>query len=200
MNLMPWLYQKTAMTKIRNPTSTAIDTRQRLIDAAFGIAIESGPNAITLDAVAERAGTSKGGLLYHFKTKDALFEELVEFAICKFQERVDGAHLTAGQGSSASAYVLASTDPFAPEDVLWRTGLLALIFYQPRLTEIWRTRMEQWTSVDRREGMDPNAAVIARLAADGMWFRSLLNASPVNDSTLPEIRALLLTLASKRAS
>ena len=188
------------MTKIPKQARTVPDTRQKLIDAAFAIAIEAGPNAITLDAVAERAGTSKGGLLYHFKTKDALFEQLVEFAICKFQDRVDEAHRsTEGARSSASAYVLASTDRFAPEDILWRTGLLALIFYQPRLTEIWRRRMEQWTNVDRREGLDPIAAIAARLAADGMWFRSLLNASPVSESILPAVRAQLLELASRRA-
>ncbi len=189
------------MVKKSKQITTAGDTRQRLIEAAFAIAIAAGQNAITLDSVAARAGVSKGGLLYHFKTKDELFENLVEFAISKFQERVDAAHANSdGKRSSASAYVLASTDQFAPEDILWRTGLLALIFYQPRLTAIWRTRMEQWTSVDRREGIDPVAAMLARLAADGMWFRSLLNASPVNESILPHVRAQLLELASRNSS
>lgn len=47
-------------------------TRARLLSAADQIAAESGAAGVSLDAVAARAGVSKGGLLYHFPTKVAL--------------------------------------------------------------------------------------------------------------------------------
>ena len=39
--------------------------------------VESGATHLTLDAVAKSAGVSKGGLLYHFPTKEALLEGML---------------------------------------------------------------------------------------------------------------------------
>ena len=46
--------------------------RDRVLDAYETLLIETGPGAATLDAVAAAANVSKGGLLYHFASKDAL--------------------------------------------------------------------------------------------------------------------------------
>jgi AcrR family transcriptional regulator len=40
--------------------------RDRILDAAERVILESGGRNFTLDAVAERAGISKGGLVYSF--------------------------------------------------------------------------------------------------------------------------------------
>ena len=51
--------------------------RERLLDAAERVVVESGATHLTLDAVAKSAGVSKGGLLYHFPTKEALLEGML---------------------------------------------------------------------------------------------------------------------------
>jgi len=55
--------------------------RSQLIESAVELALESGLNAVSLEAVASRAGVTKGGLLHHFANKqlliDAVFDELV---------------------------------------------------------------------------------------------------------------------------
>ena len=43
--------------------------RIQLLEAAAAIVNEQGSEYLTLDAVAHKAGVSKGGLLYHFKNK-----------------------------------------------------------------------------------------------------------------------------------
>ncbi|WP_130014071.1 TetR/AcrR family transcriptional regulator [Serinicoccus sediminis] len=53
-------------------------TRSRLLDAFEELVIEHGERAGTLAATAEHAGVSKGGLLYHFGSKDALVQGLAE--------------------------------------------------------------------------------------------------------------------------
>src|SRR3954471_11173426 len=53
-------------------------TRERILDAAAELVSEVGSGRLTLDAVAERAGLSKGGLLYNFPTKEALLQGMVE--------------------------------------------------------------------------------------------------------------------------
>jgi AcrR family transcriptional regulator len=51
--------------------------RERLLDAAERVVVESGATHLTLDAVAKSAGVSKGGLLYHFPSKEALLEGML---------------------------------------------------------------------------------------------------------------------------
>lgn len=60
------------------PPSPAADARSRVLDAAEMIVLERGVPALTLDAAAKLAGVSKGGLLYHFGTKEALLRGLVD--------------------------------------------------------------------------------------------------------------------------
>lgn len=57
-----------------------VSKRIQLLEAAAAIVNEQGSEYLTLDAVAKKAGVSKGGLLYHFKNKFALIQGLVDHA------------------------------------------------------------------------------------------------------------------------
>jgi AcrR family transcriptional regulator len=61
------------------------DTREALLRAASQVVIDKGVEALTLDAIAQQAGVSKGGLLYHFPNKDALMGGMVEHLIQDFE-------------------------------------------------------------------------------------------------------------------
>lgn len=64
-----------------------MSTRDQILDAFEELIIEQGERAATLSKVAESAGVSKGGLLYHFGSKDALVEGLaVRFRECMDDE------------------------------------------------------------------------------------------------------------------
>ena len=52
-------------------------SRETLFRAALRVALEQGFGHVTLALVAERAGVSKGGLLYHFPTKRKLIEAML---------------------------------------------------------------------------------------------------------------------------
>ncbi|ROS73636.1 TetR/AcrR family transcriptional regulator [Cellulomonas sp. PhB143] len=51
--------------------------RDKVLDAFAAILVTQGERAATLDAVAAHAGVSKGGLLYHFASKQALVDGLL---------------------------------------------------------------------------------------------------------------------------
>ena len=55
-----------------------MSTRASILDAFETLIIEQGERAATVANVAQHAGVSKGGLLYHFGSKDALLEGLAE--------------------------------------------------------------------------------------------------------------------------
>jgi AcrR family transcriptional regulator len=62
--------------------------RDRILDAAEAVILESGGRNFTLDAVAAHAGISKGGLVYSFATKDDLVHAALEREMARFREAV----------------------------------------------------------------------------------------------------------------
>ena len=65
--------------------------REELLDAAIRVIRRDGAQKLTLDAVAAEAGVSKGGILYHFATKRALVDGLIERWIDDFDRRLEAA-------------------------------------------------------------------------------------------------------------
>ena len=53
-------------------------SRDRILDAYEDVLAVEGERYATLDAVAAKAGVSKGGLLYHFPSKDRLADALCD--------------------------------------------------------------------------------------------------------------------------
>lgn len=62
--------------------------KDKVLDAAEAVILGSGGRHFTLDAVAERAGISKGGLVYTFATKDDLIHAALEREVARFQKAV----------------------------------------------------------------------------------------------------------------
>lgn len=52
-------------------------TRNRILDAAFGLALDKGLAAASIDQVIAQAAITKGAFFYHFKSKDELALALV---------------------------------------------------------------------------------------------------------------------------
>jgi AcrR family transcriptional regulator len=63
-------------------SSETADSRTRLLDAAASVFAEKGYRAATVDGVAAAAGLSKGTFYWNFKSKEDLFQTLLE-------ERID---------------------------------------------------------------------------------------------------------------
>jgi len=154
-------------------------TRSNLLKAANTLLLEQGANALTLDAVAARAGVSKGGLLYHFPSKDALIEGMVERYLMDFEARIE-AHLSGNEQPTAlgwaRAYLEASLEP-DPEGMAVSAALLAAVAVNPALLQPMQARYAVWQT--RLEALsDPATAWLVRLALDGLWITDLLHLAP----------------------
>ena len=110
------------------------DTRAKLLDAASAVIRRDGPQALTLDAVAATAGVSKGGLLYHFKSKRELLDALVSRWLDDFQADIDAA-----PGNFAARYVRGSDNAKAEE-----AGMLAALVADPQGLAVMRERYGKW--------------------------------------------------------
>ena len=160
------------------------DTRAKLLDAAGAVIRRDGPQALTLDAVAAQAGVSKGGLLYHFKSKRELLDGLVDRWMDDFQRDID-----AESGNFARRYVAAHDGAHAEE-----VGMLAALVADPQVLAAVRDRHETWQDRVATEGGDPVDATVARLAADGLWLADLLGTAPPRGELRERVLARLLEL------
>ena len=81
--------------------ASGCSTRRRRSCAA------TAPQALTLDAVAAQAGVSKGGLLYHFRSKRELLDAMLDGFLEEFDREI--AEAAEEGGSFAHGYVRRAT-------------------------------------------------------------------------------------------
>jgi AcrR family transcriptional regulator len=146
--------------------------REALLDAASRIVRRDGAGALTLDAVAAETGTSKGGVLYHFPTKDALVAGLVARLVAGFERRV----AEAGD-DFLDGYVRASVTG-DPDDDSTAAGLTAALALSPALLDPLRDRYAKWDAQLAKATGDRTHALLVRLCLDGLWYADLLGMAP----------------------
>jgi AcrR family transcriptional regulator len=158
--------------------------RAKLLEAAVAVLQRQGVNGFTLDAVAVEAGVSKGGLLHHFATKEALIAQMLRTMMAQFAASVEECQRRElpQPGSLLRAYVRASfneTTPLFPAlgallavSVLENPELLALVQSDAR---DWRDRLAADAA---SSGLSAALAHLIRQAADAAWFDQLIGAAP----------------------
>jgi AcrR family transcriptional regulator len=86
--------------------------RDQILDAAFSTFAHRGFRDTSMDDIAAAASTSKGGVYFHFPTKDTIFRELMRTTADRLAGKVERA-------------VAAETEPIARAEAGIRTVLLA---------------------------------------------------------------------------
>lgn len=66
--------------------SDSLQTRQHILVVASGLALQGGPQTLTIDGVAREAKMSKGGVLYHFRSKEELIKGMMRLHLLGFWE------------------------------------------------------------------------------------------------------------------
>lgn len=157
-------------------------SRTVILDAAFRLVGRDGLRALTYESLATETGLTKGGLLYHFPSR----EDLIAAMHARLEQRwdadlagyVDGdpAHATSAQRLAAYVRSTATTPT--------RAELLLLLESAdvPDLVGAWGRVLAAWAppvpDADDAPGVD---AFLARLAADGLWMFEALTDEPLPD-------------------
>ncbi|GII79438.1 TetR family transcriptional regulator [Sphaerisporangium rufum] len=163
--------------------------RDELLNAAEDLLAEQGAPCLTLAAVAERAGVSKGGLLYHFGTKEALVSGMIERLISDFDELV-----AAGPPGSYSRAYLDATFTAIRSGRLRRWAVVTGAAGDPHLLTPLREAMARWHRTGLADEPDPMAARIVRLACEGLWDVVTHDPESYDEPALDALRARLLAL------
>ncbi|WP_027944408.1 TetR/AcrR family transcriptional regulator [Amycolatopsis taiwanensis] len=148
--------------------------REQILDAFQEILIESGSAAVTLDAVAARAKVSKGGLLYHFGSKDALLNGLLDRLLRLTAADIEHAR-TAPEG--VLQYYLRSSVTDASMDNPGHRCSVAVLRLLSSESKVAETMVEvgrRWTALLAEHIDDPLTAEIVSVLGDGLYLRATM--------------------------
>jgi AcrR family transcriptional regulator len=183
-------------------------TRERILQAAMAEFAERGYQATSVDDVARRAGSSKGGVYFHFPNKQAIFEALIVDLMYTLEgavrEAIGGAHGALGRVDAALSVVIRT---FAAHRGLTHLLLVeAQCLGQPFDQEVRAARrlfigiIESYLQDAMQEGsiapVDTGVAACVWLGAINevvlRWLFAEDPAAAPLEAALPALRALLL--------
>jgi AcrR family transcriptional regulator len=159
------------------------------------VAAENGAGHLSLDAIARKAGISKGGLLYHFPKKEDLMRALVEHHLAGIEDATRKAAASPQPNAVAAALVATYFDKLSvgcggPRP----SGVFAALAENPHLLEPVRNCQNRIVERIRSTAGDPALSLIAFLAVEGMKTLDLFEADPL---TVEEREMVLVTLLGR---
>ncbi|HEX2144211.1 MAG TPA: TetR family transcriptional regulator [Glycomyces sp.] len=154
-----------------------VSTRDRILNALQRILVGEGSSGVTLEKVAAEAGVSKGGLLYHFKSKSDLYDGLAR----RFRLQEEANIARARETGVVETFLRVSE----VESAETAAGLWALLTAMRGKEELSATAkddvlfiFEGWAAAIHGQIQDPITAEIVRLVGDGL-FLSALSGAPL---------------------
>ena len=169
-------------------------SRERILDATGRILVRDGGDAVTIAAVAQEAGVSKGGLFYHFASKELLIEGLIARYVASFDELI----ATAGDepGAATLAYLRSAERAEGPAEQAV-IALLAAAVVSPRALVTLRERYQRWQDRLDDDGLPLHLASTVRFAGDGLWLADTLDLAPAGAEVRKRVLMTLRTLISE---
>ncbi|MBO1740442.1 TetR/AcrR family transcriptional regulator [Leifsonia sp. TF02-11] len=181
------------------PTAAGRSVRDRILDAFEDLLAEHSERAATLEAVAARAGVSKGGLLYHFASKDALVDGVLERFAADLETDVE--HMRAAPDGPVSYFLRTSI----PSDNRLERVIVAIARLaqasDARASDALADAQRLWLSELEAVVGDRMVARTIMLIGDGMYYNSALlpaaNAVLRDETDVKQLIALVERLSSR---
>lgn len=170
--------------------------RTQILDAAARVVQRDGIKTVTYDTVAAESGLTKGGLVYHFPSREEMITALHEHLAGLWEAgMVSAAGKTAGEASESErlrAYARTAMQSATRAELL----LLLEGSTTPEHAGPWNAVLERWTPPVPGDLGDPRAVeqFIARLAADGLWVYESLSSETLD----PRFRQQIADLIAQR--
>ncbi|MFE7504924.1 TetR family transcriptional regulator [Promicromonospora sp. NPDC057488] len=150
--------------------------RDRILESAVRLVQREGVTAVTFDSVAAEAELTRGGIMYHFPSREGLLVAIHEHLAERWERTLEADagrpadELTAGE--RLAAYIRVSAESATRAEL----QLMLEAATRPEWAAPWSAVLERWAPVPDDAEADPAALslLVARLAADGLWmFESL---------------------------
>jgi AcrR family transcriptional regulator len=172
------------------------NARESILLATCTLLVRQGSEKLTLDSVAQEAGVSKGGLLYHFPSKQALLEGVLSWLLDSFAAEIH-AYVEADPnpvGRWNRAHINAGIKIGEEEKMRVIASLLSIISTNPNLQSILEKHVKSWCEHLYSDGIAPEKVTIMQLAVDGYFFRKMFGPKDKDKSFMPvEIQEMMDT-------
>jgi AcrR family transcriptional regulator len=172
--------------------------REQILNAAQTVVMEAGAGHMSLDIVAKKAGVSKGGLMYHFPTKEALLKAMLVRMIEEFymhrEEKEKDIVKPAGRLLKAGVLATMARDPKKDRMGL---AILAVAAHDPHLLEPLRAAYASHLKELEGSGMKFERAAIISLASDAFMLQELLGVSSYSAVQKNRIKAEMIRMVDE---
>lgn len=179
--------------------SVRSSSRETILAAAEAVALKQGAAHLTLDAVAKEAGVSKGGLLYHFRSKEALLQGMIAHRLnqCADDRRRAEARFPRDRAALLKAIVESGLDDDDPSRKINAAALAATANDHRLLAPVKEHNKKLFKEL--ASFMSFNRASVVVLAVQGLWLMETLQTSPLTQRQRAGIIQELLSLAESAA-
>lgn len=171
------------------------DTKRLILDAARGVVVAQGARA-TLDDVAAAAGMTRGAVIYHYTSKNALWIALARDVLAQVHQAVQDS-IQDGQapGRLARAFIRTSLEGDEIDAVGERLFLLSALAVTPGVPEILAEDGARWKAEMAEDGLSVGARTVILNAVDGAGLMTGWGLKP-DRAELVALRAELERLAT----
>jgi AcrR family transcriptional regulator len=176
--------------------------RDRIIAVCEKLVAEQGTSALTFENISQATGISRGGVLHHFRSKEALIEAMIQ----RFVARMDDAFAAKTDadpvpiGRSTRAYVRASFEETngSPEGMQrLASALLAALYTAPEQLRPLTEQHARYQDLVERDGLDPVTATIVRLAVEGLWLGEAFGNNQLSDTMRSAVLDRLIAMTEQ---
>ena len=173
------------------------EARQKVLDAARTLVIERGAGALTFEELAQASGVTRGGITYHFPTKQALLSALVEHDL-EHWRAIEAAHRPEGVPDELAdflAHVRVHTSNHSDQR-RFVAGMMSAVMLDPDILEPARA-FESAKFSALREGNDDLRKHVLYLAAIGMFWTEFFDCPRVPSELRDRLRQEIERLAQE---
>lgn len=183
------------------PALGPTDARTRILDAAEAIVQARGVAALTLEAAARDAGVSKGGLLYHFASKEALLAGMLNRLGDAIREEFETTVAAQAEGPGRVARALlhwAFQDAACEHHERAAAVFLAAFHHDRALLDPVRETFAEMRRLLAADGLPPGFGQAVMCATDGLFMSRVFGLYTLDAAELSALHAALQTLAEPR--
>ncbi|MDA1075522.1 MAG: TetR/AcrR family transcriptional regulator [Proteobacteria bacterium] len=175
--------------------------RAMILEAAVHTVEVSGAAHLTIDAVAVAAGVSKGGLLYHFPSKQALLEGMLEYFLEQMNSRTAAYQASHPDDANVAlvARIIEEHDQKPAQRAMAR-AILAAAAEDPDLLAPTRQVVKLAFDEAAQGSTPPDMGWVLLLAVEGLRFLEVLKMLPLSRAERKHLHTTLLDLARSHAT
>lgn len=170
------------------------NNRMRILEAVIAIIERDGLTAVTFDAVAAETGITRGGLIYHFRSRDELVTATHEFQAERWRLQIEELAARRTNGDLQLAYILSGGAGATRADIV----LMLDSVHSPEHARLWsEVRGKAAPAVPTHDDQKSMARFIAGLASDGLWLMDALDPDGVPDDIKRRVLEALIELSNR---